>query len=110
VKLVSASLSPTRPWIESDLIECLSGGITVLMAGDLDAKHTDWNFRLITARGSLLLDHADRNSCMIYGPDSPTTAPYTHNATPDVLDIIVRDFFLPVYLRSTHLGSPAYPG
>jgi hypothetical protein len=36
---------------------------------------------------------------LIYGPDSPTTAPYTHNATPDVLDIVVvKDFVLPVYL------------
>jgi hypothetical protein len=36
---------------------------------------------------------------LIYGPDSPTTAPYTHFATPDVLDIVVvKDFVLPVYL------------
>jgi hypothetical protein len=36
---------------------------------------------------------------LIYGPDSPTTAPYTHNATPDVLDIVVvKDFVLPVHL------------
>jgi hypothetical protein len=91
VKLVSAYLAPTRPLIESDLTDCLSGRIPVLMAGDLNAKHKDWNCRLTTARESLLHDYADRNSCLIYGPDSPTTAPYTHNATPDVLDIVVRD-------------------
>jgi hypothetical protein len=56
VKLVSAYLAPTRPLIESDLTECLSGGIPVLMAGDLNAKHKDWSSRLNTARGSLLLD------------------------------------------------------
>jgi hypothetical protein len=56
------------------------------MAGDLNAKHTDWNSSLTTARGSLLRDYAIRNTCLIYGPDSPTTASYTHNATPDVLD------------------------
>jgi hypothetical protein len=99
VKLVSAYLAPTRPFIESDLTDCLSGGILVLVAGDLNAKHKDWNSRLIPARGSLLRDYADRNSCLIYGPDSPTTAPYTHNATPDVLDItVVKDFVLPVNL------------
>jgi hypothetical protein len=98
VKLVSAYLAPTRPLIESDLTECLSGGIPVLMTGDLKAKHKDWNSRLTTARGSLLRDYADINFCLIYGPDSPTTAPYTHNATCDVLDIVVKDFVLPVQL------------
>jgi hypothetical protein len=102
VKLVAAYLSLTRPLIELDLTECLSGGFPVLMAGELNAKRTDWNCRLTTALGSLLRDYANRNTCSIYGPDgpdSPTTAPYTHNATPDVLDIVVvKDFVLPVHL------------
>jgi hypothetical protein len=51
VKLLSAYLAPTRPMIGSDVTECLSGGNPVLMAGDLNAKHKDWNSRLITARG-----------------------------------------------------------
>jgi hypothetical protein len=90
VKIVSAYLTPTRPLIESDLTECLSGGIPVLMAGDLNAKHKDWNSRLTAARGSLLRDYANKNFCLIYGLDSPTTAPYTHNARPDVLDIVLE--------------------
>jgi hypothetical protein len=69
VKLVSAYLAPTRPLIESDLTECQSGGIPVVMAGDLNAKHKDWNCRLTSARRSLMHDYADRNSCLIYGPD-----------------------------------------
>jgi hypothetical protein len=87
-------LSPTQ-----SLTECLSGDSPVLMTGDLDAKHRDWNYRLTTARGSLLYDYANRNSCLVYGPDSPTTNPYASNATPHVLDIvIVKDFVLPVHL------------
>jgi hypothetical protein len=36
---------------------------------------------------------------LIYGPDYPTTAPYAHNATPDVLDIVVvKDFVQPLHL------------
>jgi hypothetical protein len=111
VKLVSACHSPTRPLIESDLTECLSGGIPVLMAGDFNAKHTDWNSTLITARGSLLHDYADRNSCLIHGPDSPIMAPYTHNATPDVLDTaFVKNFILLVHLTvCTALSSDHLP-
>jgi hypothetical protein len=94
VKLVAAYLSPKGPLIESDLTECLSGGSPVLMAGDLNTKQPDWNSRLITVSGSLLRDYANRNSCLLYGPDSPTTAPYTYNATVAV----VKDFAQPVHL------------
>jgi hypothetical protein len=69
------------------------------MAGDLNANHTDWYSRLTTARGSILRNYAIRNTCLIYGPYTSTTAPYTHNVTPDVLGIVfVKDFVLPVYL------------
>ena len=59
------------------------------MAGDLNANHVDWNSRLNTRRGKLLRDYADVNSCMIFGPDTPTTNPYNPPATPDVLDIVI---------------------
>jgi hypothetical protein len=99
VKLVAAYLSPTGPVIKLDLTKCLSGGFPVLMAGDLKAKHMDWNSRLITARGSLLHNYDNRNSCMIYGLDSPTSAPYTYNVTSDILDsVVVKDLFLLVHL------------
>jgi hypothetical protein len=98
-----------RPLIDSDLTVCLSGVLPVLMAGDLNAKHTDCNSRLNTTGGALLRDYDDRNACLIYGPDSPTTVPYQQNTNPDVLDIVVKDFVLLVYLtvfptlRSDHL-------
>jgi hypothetical protein len=39
--------------------ECLIRELSVLKAGDLNAKHMDWNSRLTTARGSLLRDYAN---------------------------------------------------
>jgi hypothetical protein len=59
------------------------------MAGDLNAKHVDWNLRLTTRWGKLLHDYADGNSCVIFGPDTTTTNPYNPFATPDVLDIVI---------------------
>ena len=51
--------------------------------------------------GKLLRDYADGNSCLIFGPDSPTTNPYNTSATPDVLDIVItRDLPSSVYLTS----------
>jgi len=50
VKILAAYLSPTRSLIASDLSAWLGGGLPVLMAGDLNAKHVEWNSSLITKR------------------------------------------------------------
>jgi len=71
------------------------------MAGNLNANHVDWNSCLNTRRGKLLRDYAEGNSCLIFGPDSPTTNPYNHLVTPDVLDIVItKNLSFPVYLTS----------
>jgi exonuclease III len=51
VKILAAYLSPTRPLIASDLSACLGGGLPVLMAGDMNAKHVESNSMLTTERG-----------------------------------------------------------
>ena len=87
--------------IGADLTACFGGGLPVLMAGDLNAKHVEWNSRMTTRRGKLLRDYADGNSCLIFGPDTPTTNPYNHSVTPDVLDIVItQNLPFPVYLTS----------
>jgi hypothetical protein len=99
VKILAAYLSPSRPLIRADLSACFGGVMPVLMAGDLNAKHVDWNSRLTTRRGELLRDYADGNSCLIFGPDTPTTNPYNPLDTPDVLDaVITKNLTSPVYL------------
>ena len=50
VKLVAVYLS----LVDADLFECISGGTPVLLAGDLNAKHKDWNSRLNSTRAVLL--------------------------------------------------------
>jgi hypothetical protein len=106
VKLLAASPSSSLPWNESDLTE----GIPVLLVGDINAKNTNWNSRLISARGFLLPVYANRNSCLIYGPNSATIVPYTHNGTPDVLGIaVVNDFVSLVYLTAPHSAQITCP-
>jgi len=81
------------------------------MAGDLNAKHVDWNSQLSTRRGKLLRDYADGNSCLIFGPDTPTTNPYNPLATTDVFDIVItKNLTSPVYLTScSELSSDHLP-
>jgi len=43
VKILAAYISPSRPLIGVGLSACFGGGMPVLMAGDLNAKHVDWN-------------------------------------------------------------------
>jgi hypothetical protein len=43
VKILEAYLSPSRRLIEAALTACFGGGSLVLMTGDLNAKHVDWN-------------------------------------------------------------------
>ena len=52
VVVLAAYLSPTRPLIGAELSACFGGGLPVLMAGDLNAKHVDWNTRLSKRRGN----------------------------------------------------------
>jgi hypothetical protein len=48
VKVLAAYLSPSRPLIGAELDACFGIELPVLMAGDLNAKHVDWNSRLST--------------------------------------------------------------
>ena len=48
--------------------------------------------------GKLLRDYADGNSCLIFGPNTPTTNPYNPSATPDVLDIAVTKHYRSRYI------------
>ena len=110
VKLVAVYLSPLRSLLEGDLLECISGGTPVLLPGDLNAKHKDWNSRLNSPRLVLLRGFASTNSCIVHGPDSPTTIPSCPTVTPDVLDIVVKDFVLPVNLTvCSALSSDHFP-
>jgi hypothetical protein len=59
------------------------------MAGDLKAKHVDWNSRLTTTRGKLLRDYASGNSCLIYGHGSATTLLNNPTDTPDAFYIVI---------------------
>jgi hypothetical protein len=88
-KILAVYPSPCRLLIKPDMTACLSGGLGVLMAGALKAKHVDWNSRLITVRGKLLRGYASRHFCLIRGPDTPTTVPYNPSATPISSDIIL---------------------
>jgi hypothetical protein len=82
VIVLTAYLSPSRPLIGEDLTASFGGALPILTACDLNAKHVDLNSRLSTRRGKLIRDYADANSCVIFGPEVPTTNSYNPSASP----------------------------
>jgi len=82
-----------------------------LIAGDLNAKHVNWNSRLKTIRGKILLNYADGNSCLVFRQDTATTNPYNPLDTLDVLDILItKNLTSAVYLTSSsELSSDHFP-
>jgi hypothetical protein len=111
VKLVVVYLSPLQSLVDANLLECIGRGAPVLLAVNLNAKHKDWNLRLNSLRGVLLREFVSANSCIINGPDSPTTIPSCSTVMPDVLDlVVVKDFILLVNLTvSSALSSDYFP-
>ena len=111
VKLVAVNLSSLRYLLDVDLLECISRGTPVLLAGNLNAKHKDWNSRLNSPRRVVLREFASTNPCIVYGPDSPTTIPTCPTVTPDVLDVVVvKDFVIPLNLTvCSALSSDHFP-
>jgi len=89
VKILAVYLSPSRPLAGADLTICFSRVLPALLAGDLNAKHMDWNSGLSTRRGKPLRDYADEHSCLILVSETSTINLYNPSATLDVLDIMI---------------------
>jgi hypothetical protein len=50
VIVLAAYLSPFRPLMGADLTTCFCGELPLRLAGELNAKHVDWNSRLSRRR------------------------------------------------------------
>ena len=60
VIVTAAYLPASRPLIGEGLTACFARGLPVLMAGELNAKHVDWNSRLTMRQGNSYVIMATR--------------------------------------------------
>ena len=81
-----------------------------IVAGDFNAKHTNWGSRTNNKAGRKLWDLQQCTNVQIIGPDKPTFLPNRLNCKPDILDIaVVKDISTPLRaevineLNSDHL-------
>lgn len=88
ITLISA-YNPPGNIDTNDLETILSLPYSLVIAGDLNAKHTDWNCRVSNQSGIKLreLFYNSNNAFEILAPISPTHIPDQLNHEPDILDI-----------------------
>lgn len=89
-EIVSAYCPPAKRLLSPDLDAFFGRHPHVIVAGDLNAKHRNWNSWRANASGNILDRYATTNNLFVHGPDRPTH--YGAVGRPDVLDIaIVKD-------------------
>ena len=100
VKILAAHLSSYLPLIVADLTTCF-GGIAGHYGRRTQRQTHGLELEPDHETGKFLRDYADENSCLIVGPDTPTTNRYNSSATHDILDIAVaKDLPFPLYPTS----------
>ena len=87
---VFAVYSPPHKVLQnSDLAPFLSLDGSVVIAGDLNAKHISWGCRSSNQSGRSLLRASLSHSSTIEAPNEPTFTPNNTNIIPDILDLFI---------------------
>ncbi|KAL4141647.1 hypothetical protein QTP88_004249 [Uroleucon formosanum] len=89
VTIVSAYQPPSRQMHISDYDKIMSLDNSIIMAGDLNAKHTNWGCRVSNPNGTKLLSFIANTPYAINAPNEPTYFPSDCNRQPDILDILL---------------------
>lgn len=89
VTLVSAYQPPSRHMHIYDYEQLLSLNGSIIIAGDLNSKHTNWGCRVINPNGRKLQSFIANTLYTISAPNEPTYFPSDINRLPDILDILI---------------------
>lgn len=113
LRLSAVYKSPKTILQTADIHLLLATLTNTIIAGDLNAKHTAWNSRVINTSGRLLADYLVTTiDTTVAAPTSPTHYPINPNHRPDVLDItIMKTGRIPYHLEnlSSELSSDHSP-
>lgn len=87
LRVFAAYSPPGWPIIEVDIEALLDSKQPTIIAGDLNAKHPDWNCTTTNVTGRKLRAQGMREDFTIAGPTEPTRVPTHANHRPSVIDI-----------------------
>jgi hypothetical protein len=88
---ISAVYLPPKHVIPQEQLEEFYAtlGPRFIAGGDYNAKHTDWDSRLITPRGRVLLKTMESNNLTHLSTGQPIYWPSDKNKIPDLVDFCV---------------------
>ena len=81
--------SPSLTLQNDDLDKIYNMCDSFIYAGDMNAKHTQWNSRIVSTRGRILASHAAVNEYEVLAPQEHTHYPRNPEHSSDVLDIVL---------------------
>jgi len=92
----------------SDYERVMNLNNNVILAGDLNLKHTNWGCRVVNPNGNKLQKYISDTACTISAPSKPTYFPYDNYRLPDILNILLinqsHTIFYTGTSRRTRLG------
>ncbi|KAK2583960.1 hypothetical protein KPH14_006424 [Odynerus spinipes] len=89
INVITAYRRPSSVLRNRDLDELINSGDKVLIIGDLNAVHLNWNCNRNNRSGNILENYVQNNNCTIMYPDEPTNYP-PNNTTPTTIDIAIN--------------------
>lgn len=107
--LIFTYIPPQIPFPKNDLVKLFGKDRSLMIIGDLNCRHTDWNNSTNNTNGNKLRDLCDSHNIAINFPDGFTRFDNIH--PPSTLDIILSkntNFFLDVVV-DVALDSDHYP-
>lgn len=86
VTLISCYLPPGKSALVGDFRTLLTLSHSVVLAGDFNAKHTNWGCNSVNSYGKKLFDMSLRHTFDIITPDSHTYFPTNTRMSPSIID------------------------
>ncbi|GBP94375.1 Nucleic-acid-binding protein from transposon X-element [Eumeta japonica] len=89
LRLFAAYRPPVTRFCSSDIRTIFEDHTPTILAGDLNAKHTVWDSRVVSPAGRQLLQDAEDYGYEVLGPDTPSHVPTGPRFGADVLDVVL---------------------
>ncbi|GBP34307.1 RNA-directed DNA polymerase from mobile element jockey [Eumeta japonica] len=89
LRLFAAYRTPGTRFCSSDIHTIFEDHTPTILAGDLNAKHTVWDSRVVSPAGRQLLQDAEDYGYEVLGPVTPSHVPTDPRFGADVLDIVL---------------------
>lgn len=87
--IISTYIPPSNKIDTKELSTLFNMASKVLVAGDLNSKHTTWNCKRNNRNGNIIYTYTMKYNVNLGIPDSHTHFPYANNTIPSTIDIAI---------------------